>query len=357
MKTEVDFELLFDDGHQDVNAHRDPDLRFDGVDRGAQEALDAQMALDPFEEEFDLPATFVEGRDGDRRQGEVVGEKHQGPLLFDVVEADAAHFVGVVGGAALTGERDGLVATHATGHVDGVRVESAKVHALLGPDDEERPGALQAMESLEIEIAAIHDIERARLEEQLVEPVDFVPFSLGDRDEAGNGTTQIQQGVELDGGLGAAEARPRKQTQTQVDGAGVQRVGGGVEFHRETVLGIELARPSNQHGGEVGVDAPVAPLVGLGQGAATHSPANAHVIELLGTRTQTNLQVTQTLAKSQLPKRHARKLVPAGKLPQATLPVVAADNASERIMGDVFHELGENNLAGVHPRSLTSPQN
>ena len=92
MKTEIDFELLFEDGHQHINADGNPDLGFDGVDRGAQETLDVEMAFDPFEEEFDLPATLVESRDGGRRQGEVVGQKHQRSFLFDIVEADAAQF-------------------------------------------------------------------------------------------------------------------------------------------------------------------------------------------------------------------------------------------------------------------------
>ena len=35
------------------------------------------MLLDPFEEEFDLPAAAIELGDGQRRHGEVVGQKDQ----------------------------------------------------------------------------------------------------------------------------------------------------------------------------------------------------------------------------------------------------------------------------------------
>ena len=51
-------EALFDDGNEDVDRHGDPDLRFDGVFGGAEERLDAQVLLDPFEEQFHLPAVF-----------------------------------------------------------------------------------------------------------------------------------------------------------------------------------------------------------------------------------------------------------------------------------------------------------
>ena len=70
-------EFCFDDGDQHAGGDSAPDLRLDGVLAGAQKALDAQVLLDPFEEEFDLPAAFVECGDGGRRQSGVVGEEHQ----------------------------------------------------------------------------------------------------------------------------------------------------------------------------------------------------------------------------------------------------------------------------------------
>ena len=201
---------------------------------------------------------------------------------------------------------------------------------------------------------AIHNIERSRLEDELVEPVDFVSFPLGNQKEAGDGAAQIQQGVDLDGGLGGAKSRPGKEAQTQVDGGGVQGVSGGVEFHGEVVVSIELARSSNQHGGEVGVDAPVAPLVGIGQGAAAHPPANPQVIEMLGTRTQANFQIAQTLPKGQLPKGHAHKLVPTGKLPHPMIALMRGHDTAKVAVGQMIEKLGKDNASIVHPPNLSS---
>ena len=78
VETGLDVETFLDDGDQDVDGDSDPDLRLDGVLGGAEEALDAQVLLDPFEEQLDLPAAFVEPCDGERRQGEVVCQKHRG---------------------------------------------------------------------------------------------------------------------------------------------------------------------------------------------------------------------------------------------------------------------------------------
>ena len=66
-----------DDGDEDINRDSNPDLCLDGVLRVTEEGLDAQVLLDPFEEQFDLPAAAVQFGDGERRQDEVVGEEDQ----------------------------------------------------------------------------------------------------------------------------------------------------------------------------------------------------------------------------------------------------------------------------------------
>ena len=51
---------FFRDGDQGIGGHRGPDLDFDGIGRGSKETLDAQMLLDPFEEQLNLPALMVD---------------------------------------------------------------------------------------------------------------------------------------------------------------------------------------------------------------------------------------------------------------------------------------------------------
>ena len=70
-------EPLLDDSDEHASGDGDPDLGLDRVLRGAEERLDPQMLLDPFEEQFDLPPLTVELGDRQCRQGEVVGEEDQ----------------------------------------------------------------------------------------------------------------------------------------------------------------------------------------------------------------------------------------------------------------------------------------
>ena len=62
---------------QQVRANGNPDLRLHGVLAGAEEHLDAQVLLDPFEELFHLPALAVQVGNQLWFEREVVGQKNQ----------------------------------------------------------------------------------------------------------------------------------------------------------------------------------------------------------------------------------------------------------------------------------------
>lgn len=81
--------------------------------------------------------------------------------------------------------------------------------------------------------------------------------------------------------------------------------------YAEGIAGVKRTRDSDQVLGEIGVDAPVAPLVGVRQGGARHRVAEAHVIELGAEGAQAGLDVAQAFAVGQLGKGHGEKLLPA----------------------------------------------
>ena len=67
--------------YQDVDTDGEPDLSLDRVLGDATKGFDPKMLLDLFEEQFHLPATFVEFGDGQIGQREIVGQKYQALLL------------------------------------------------------------------------------------------------------------------------------------------------------------------------------------------------------------------------------------------------------------------------------------
>ena len=81
------------------------------------EALDAQMLLDPLEEQLDLPAGLVESGNGLWRMGELVGEEDEGLASLAVVEADAPEMGGIEMAGDVAIEDDGLVGDDALGSI------------------------------------------------------------------------------------------------------------------------------------------------------------------------------------------------------------------------------------------------
>ena len=60
MKAIGQMQAFLGNGDQQISADRDPDLRLDRVLVGTIKRLDAQVLLDPFEKQFDLPALAVQ---------------------------------------------------------------------------------------------------------------------------------------------------------------------------------------------------------------------------------------------------------------------------------------------------------
>jgi hypothetical protein len=73
----IEMQTFLRDGDQHVGRYGNPYLPLDPVLAGAKEHLDAQVLLDPFEEQLHLPALTVQVRDHFRLQGEVVGQKYE----------------------------------------------------------------------------------------------------------------------------------------------------------------------------------------------------------------------------------------------------------------------------------------
>jgi hypothetical protein len=71
-----------------------------------------------------------------------------------------------------------------------------------------------------------------------------------------------------------------KQRQAQIDGRRIQRVERFLETQPDVLAPMQFDRDGNQAMAERLEQAPVAPLVGIGQGGAGYPAANPDVVEL-----------------------------------------------------------------------------
>ncbi len=151
---------------------------------------------------------------------------------------------------------------------------------------------MQFVQAREVEVTAIHHVERARLEDKLIENVDLVHLAMCNDHNSWDAAAQVEQGVEFYRSLLLAKLGPGKKRQAQIDGGGIERVNRLGQLHAEAaVVGVERSRAGNQHLREVGVDAPIAHRVRMSQGVARDLTANAEMIELGLLRAQTSFDV------------------------------------------------------------------
>ena len=341
-------QTFFQNGDEQINGDGTPDLGAHRVGRRAVKGFDAQMLLDPFEEEFDLPAAPIELGDGQRRDGEVVGQEDQHLACFWIAIADATHGDGIIVLGVQPGEHHGLVETQAGGFVHGAGVTAGAAEVLFCAGDEESTTLVDAMPAGEVEVAAIHDVERAGIPDQLIEDVDVMHTASGDNDDGGKVALESQQGVEFDGGLVLSKRGPRKERETEVNGGGIQRISRRLEFKTERFIGVKRGGLPDEDLGEIGKDAPVTIFIGIGQRAAGGGLADAGVVEFRAEGRQTGFDIAQTFAPSQLGERQHKEVFISGELSDAAVAVVTGDTLVEFVFGEEVEELGEDGATFVH---------
>lgn len=135
-----------------------------------------------------------------RLQLEVVGQQNQPLVGGGVVETHAPEGVRINPRRCGRVEDERVTGEHALVDGGGARVAPVQQDVLLGTHDIESRAEHEHVEPGEVEVAAVHHVERARLGYDLIERVDIVTATRGDAHERGNGAAQVEQGMQLDCG-------------------------------------------------------------------------------------------------------------------------------------------------------------
>ena len=190
---------------QQIGDQGGDDLEADGLGVFGQEALDLEVLLDPFEEEFDLPAPFVE-----------IGDLFGGALEIICDEGDFTAFVFIenldpaqglfVFASWLSGQGYDLI-----GHDQRVGIELRLVHIIgqigLWPGDEEGLSSLDIGPEFGLIVSPVKDIGSAGDERQaLAQPAVMEP-RRGDLKPGRGLAIGIEQQMQLDGAVVGAKAQ------------------------------------------------------------------------------------------------------------------------------------------------------
>ena len=129
-------QLLVEDGHDQVNRHRNPDLRLHGVGTGAKKMFDAQVTFDPAEEEFDLSTQTVDLGDDHGGDVEMVGQEDQIATGFGVEVTPFAKRPGKNLARGCKRRFANLVAAHSARRVHCLRTLAGETQVVFGTRDE-----------------------------------------------------------------------------------------------------------------------------------------------------------------------------------------------------------------------------
>ena len=231
-------------------------------------------------------------------------------------------------------------------------VDSSELRVFLGPCDEEGEELGKDIEPFEVQITAIHDVERSRLGNKDVKDIDVMEVSSSDFDERGDVASEVHEGVHFDSGLMLAERRPRKEGEAKIDGRGIQGVGGLLEFDAKVFIGVKGARLGNHDLAEVGINPPVPFFVCLGNGAPRYSTSDAEMIKFLPAGTETGLNIPEALPIGQLREGHTKILVKTRKALDLVVTLITINTFTKLIHRQKIHDLRKYRFPGIHQLHL-----
>lgn len=222
----------------------------------------------------------------------------------------------------------------------------------MGTSHKERTSQSNVVETPEVFVPAIHDVEPIGFEIDQVEDVQIVDFPCSYMYKTGYRVLQIELHVKLHGRFRLAEMGPCVNVQAEVDDRRIDGKDIMFEFDLKLAVGtVQTTRLVYQRKCEVGVYPPVSRFVGSRQRGLRDRTTDAHVIQLRGVRVQTQHRVAQTLSMRHLPERHAQKLFPAAKMPGPTFALITLDAPIELVMINKRNDLRKNVLPFIHMKA------
>lgn len=104
--------------------------------------------------------------------------------------------------------------------------------------------------------------------------------------------------MNLHGGFPLLKLGPGKDGEAKADEGRIEGIRGLAEFHAEVLVGVERPGGADERLSKIGVDAPVAGLVGMGQGVSGDLALDSEMIEFGRGGPEAGLDVPQADRKS-----------------------------------------------------------
>ena len=175
-------------------------LQAHGVLIEGDELTDAEVLLDPAEQELDLPARLVGGGKLSGAAGLIIGEDVEDlagvGLDGDSAQEDWQLGIAFAGECHLAVGLDGEAVT--PGVCERTQAHGLPAHVDLGPGDEERPRLVDGSPPAEMAVGLVEHVNDARLDRQWAGEGDIIDIGRGDLERQRTGAGEIVQDVQLE---------------------------------------------------------------------------------------------------------------------------------------------------------------
>ena len=316
--------------------------------RSSPKGLDAEVLLDPFEEQLNLPAILVQ-------QGNVLGGKVEvvrvvceGPMQLWSVINDASELEGIILLVPLSCESDRLVTKDV---VRAFREVFPVLDLVIGTElltyDEERSRLMDGEEPCEVKVASVKYIAGQRLIGKPVHSVDIMQSGICNPIENRYLCDDVNLCVNLDAGLGLSELRPAEYGQAKVNGRRVHGIEPTVQLKR---LCDALMLCNGDHvKGKLLKDAVVPEVVGPGQHLTVDGLAAEAEKERFPTMGERNIcKFPQSTTALKLAEHKNQQLAPMTQRPAAGMVVVLDNKTPELPLREELCYLSENIMTYMH---------
>jgi len=344
----ANMKTLLDDSDQHVDGDSNPQLCLHRVKRSAVECFDAEVLLDPFEEKFDLPTTFIQLRYDQRIEIEIIGQKCEVDVMLGGIVTDTAQLNRIVYLAIDARQYDCLIRTQTGTAVNRARVHAPELRIYPIANNEKRGSRGDMEQAHKIDVATVHNVESVWFQKQSVKQAPVRSIPVGDFNKSRNRAAQIETGMQFDSSMTSMNSCPRKNRKAEIDNGRIKGVHRAVHFNTKFIAGIQSTRLMNQDLREVGIDTPITVFIGVGESITGNIAADTHVVKFMVLRPEACFDVAETLAVCELRESQTAKLITAGKVNNFVIATIPLDTFTKFVGGQKVHQLCEDGFSGMH---------
>lgn len=227
-------------------------------------------------------------------------------------------------------------------------IEPFKSQVILGPNNEESSLYMDGLQSVKIDIAAIHRINSVLPYRHFAEHSYVMNLARCDRHICRDRAAQVTERVPLNSRLCLSKFCPRGQGNTEIDGRGIKGRQRLLQFDGKRFIPIKPLSNADQNVPKILQNAVNPSFVGVGESCPANRTTKSDVLEFVAMGIQACFNVPQAFATRKLGICQAKGMVEGAEAPNPVFSGMPASAQIKVMPGKKLKHLPENGFDSVH---------